>query len=84
MSFTMRTVLNIYGVFLILGMLLTIYTHPISIDRYGKVFFDSSIMMNAQEIKGFLSFLLLVGLIYFPAINIYWIKKNRKEKTFIY
>lgn len=73
---TFRDVLNIYGVLAILGMILTIYTHPVSASSEKWIFFDQSLMMSGQEIKEFLFFLLIVGVIYFSAVNVYWRKKK--------
>ena len=53
--FSMRKVLNWYGVFLISGLLLSIFTHEI------------------EDTKGFLLFILIIGVLYFILLNLYFI-----------
>lgn len=75
--FTMRRVLNVYGILLILGSVVTIFTHPIRIVKDDGIIFDKSIMLNDSEITELLFVLFLFALIYFPAVNIYWIRKKK-------
>ena len=75
--FTLRVVLNTYGVLTILGWILTIYTHPITVNQENGIFFDQSLMMSNQKIKEFLSFLFVVGVIYFSIVNVYCNKRGR-------
>ena len=77
--FTLRVVLNTYGVLTILGWMLTIYTHPITVNQENGIFFDQSLMLSDQKIKEFLSFLLVVGVIYFSIVNVYCNKRNKRD-----
>ena len=73
--FTLRVVLNTYGVLTILGWMLTIYTHPITVNQENGIFFDQSLMLSDQKIKELLSFLFVVGVIYFSIVNVYCNKR---------
>lgn len=75
--FTLRGVLNTYGVLTILGWILTIYTHPISVNQENGLFFDQSLMLSNQKIKELLSFLFVFGVIYFSIVNVYCNKRDR-------
>ena len=78
--FSLRRFLNIYGLVTIIGMALTIYTHPITVSTENEIFFDDSLMMSNHEIKEFLLFLLIISIVYFSAVNIYYaIKKQSLE-----
>ena len=74
--FTLRVVLNTYGVLTILGWMLTIYTHPITVNQENGIFFDQSLMLSDQKIKELLSFLFVVGVIYFSIVNVYCNKRR--------
>ena len=74
---TLRVVLNTYGVLTILGWMLTIYTHPITVNQENGIFFDQSLMMSDQKIKELLSFLFVFGVIYFSIVNVYINKRDR-------
>ena len=78
---TLRGFLNISGVLAIILWILTIYTHPITANSERGIFFDQSLMMSDQKIKEFLSFLLVVGLVYFPIVNIYCNKMNKEDRA---
>lgn len=78
--FSLRSFLTIYGLVAIIGMALTIYTHPITVSTENEIFFDDSLMMSNHEIKEFLLFLLIVSIVYFSSVNIYYgIKKQSTE-----
>lgn len=74
-----RIVLNIYGVFATLGLILSIFTHPITSDNNMKLFFDRELMMDSDEIKDFLLFVVVSASVYFCLINLYFSKRYGKE-----
>ena len=76
--FSLRSVLNIYGLIAIIGSALTIYTHPITANVEQGIFFDESLMMSSEKIKEFLLFLLMAGVVYFTLVNIFSGKLERK------
>ena len=78
---TFRGVLNIYGILTILGWILTIYTHPITVDQENGIFFNQSLMLSDEKMKELLSFLFVVGVIYFSIVNVYYNKRNKRDKA---
>lgn len=79
--FSLRSFLNIYGLVAIIGMALTIYTHPITVSTENEIFFDDSLMMSNHKIKEFLSFLMIISLVYFSSVNIYYGIKNKAQNN---
>jgi hypothetical protein len=73
--------LNLYGLVAIIGMALTIYTHPITVSTENEISFDDSLMMSNHEIKKFLLFLLIVSIVYFSSVNIYYGIKNKARNN---
>ena len=78
---TFRGVLNTYGILTILGWILTIYTHPITVDQENGIFFNQSLMLSDEKMKELLSFLFVVGVIYFSIVNMYCNKRNKRDKA---
>ena len=73
---SIKRVANIYGVFTVFALLLSIFTHPISVNEDMKLFFDKEIMLERSEIKTFLIFIFTSATIYLFAVNIYFTKKK--------
>lgn len=73
---TIRTVLNIYGGFAVLGLILSIFTTPISLNENMRLFYNEDLMMESKKIKEFLFFIFGSALVYFSLVNIYY--KNMK------
>ena len=71
---SIKRVANIYGVFTV--FILSIFTHPISVNHDMKLFFDKEIMLERSEIKTFLIIIFTSAAIYFFAVNIYFTKKK--------
>jgi hypothetical protein len=69
---TIRTVLNIYGVFAVLALILSIFTTPISINENMQLFYNEDLMMEAKKIKEFLFFIFGSALVYFSLVNLYY------------
>ena len=69
--FSLRSILNIYGLIAIFCSALTIYTHPIKVSTEQGIYFDASLMMSSEKIREFLIFLLITGAIYFVLVNIF-------------
>lgn len=78
---TLRTVLNIYGVLASIGLILSIFTHPISINANMQfVYYDR---MDLTTIKEFLIFIFVASSIYFFLVNINFLgEKWRKLWVF--
>lgn len=69
---TVRQALFIYGVFTITALVLSIFTHQISVNENMLLFFDSESMLQAHEIKDFLIFIFFSAAGYFLIINRYF------------
>ncbi len=70
-----RGLLNIYGIFTVISLILSIYTQPFTVNENMKVIFDREIMLKSNEIKEFLIFIFSSGAIYFIVVNIIFRKK---------
>lgn len=75
---TIRKVLNIYGIFTVIALILSIFTIPISINENMHFFYSEDLIMEAKEIKEFLLFIFSSALVYFSLINLYY--KYKKDK----
>jgi hypothetical protein len=75
---TIRTVLNIYGVFAVIGLILSIVTTPIYIDENFQFYFNKELMMGDKKIKEFLLFIFISGVGYFSFVNLYYKYFKRK------
>ena len=73
---TIRSVLNIYGVFAVLALISSIFTTPISINENMQLFYNGDLMMEAEKIKEFIFFIFGSALVYFSLVNLYY--KNIK------
>lgn len=69
---TLRTVINIYGVFAVLTLILSIFTTPISINENMQFYYNEDLMMADKKIKEFLLFIFGSALVYFSLVNFYW------------
>ena len=69
---SIKRVANIYGAFTFFALILSIYTHPISVNDDMKLFFDKEIMLEPSEIKEFLIFIFISATLYFLAVNVYF------------
>ena len=72
---SIRTVLNIYGAFTFIGLILSIFTVPITINGDMEFFRNE---MEPKKIKEFLFFNVSVTLVYFALVNFYYIRKNKE------
>ncbi|MFJ7932582.1 hypothetical protein [Peribacillus sp. NPDC096448] len=69
---TLRTVLNIYGVFTVLALILSIFKPPISINENMQLFYNEDLKMEAKKVKEFLFFIFGSALVYFSLVNLYY------------
>jgi hypothetical protein len=68
----MRTVLNLYGIFFSLSLLLSIITIPISLDENLHFYYNEELKMKPKEVKEFLLFIFCSAILYFTFINYYY------------
>uniref|UniRef100_UPI003F492582 hypothetical protein n=1 Tax=Niallia taxi TaxID=2499688 RepID=UPI003F492582 len=68
---TIRTVLNIYGVFAFIGLILSVFTIPVSVSEDMQFFYNKKLLMGQMKIKEFLLFIISAAVAYFVLVNIY-------------
>jgi hypothetical protein len=78
---TVRTVLNVYGVFTVLGLIVTIFTTPISINESMEFYFNEDLMLEGKKIKEFLFFIFGSAFLYFCLVNFFfkYLKKSNND-----
>ncbi|QOR64717.1 hypothetical protein IM538_12660 [Cytobacillus suaedae] len=79
-SLTLRAVLNYIGVFLTIGMLLTIFTVPLSLNEELQFYYNTDLLLKKYKLTNFIAFSIGFAVIYFLAVNVYymwWAKQNR-------
>ncbi|MFL0366232.1 hypothetical protein ACH0BF_24960 [Pseudobacillus sp. 179-B 2D1 NHS] len=69
---TTRRVLNIYGVFSVIALIISIFTVPISINENMQLFYNEDLMMKENKVKEFLFFIFGSALVYFSLVNLYY------------
>jgi hypothetical protein len=68
---SIRKVLNIYGVFTVLALILSIFTTSISINENMQFLYNEDLIMGAKKIKEFLLSIFGSALVYFSLVNYY-------------
>lgn len=76
---TIRSVLNIYGIFVILGFILSIFTSPLSINEQLQFVYHTEKIVKGEKLIELILFLSVSTLIYFPALNIFYQHINKRE-----
>ncbi|MFC4323100.1 hypothetical protein [Litchfieldia salsa] len=71
---TIRTVLNIYGVFAVIVLILSIFTTNIFINENMVFVYNENLMMGKKKIKEFLSFIFGSAIVFFTCVNLYYRK----------
>ncbi|MBP2078425.1 hypothetical protein J2Z64_002689 [Oceanobacillus polygoni] len=69
---TFRKGLNIYGTITILGLILSIFTNPISINESMQIFYNEDLMMDEKKLKEFSLFIFGAAFVYFSLVNLYY------------
>ncbi|MBD8067816.1 hypothetical protein [Bacillus sp. PS06] len=73
---TIRSVLNLFGIFAVLVLVLSIFTIPISINSAGNLHYNEEIQMESKKIKEFLFFILSSAFVYYLLVNMYYKLKH--------
>lgn len=69
-SITIRTVLHLYGIFAVVGLILSIYTIPVSMNNNMQFFYNEEFLMEPKKIKKFLIFIFSSAVVYFFILNV--------------
>lgn len=78
---TIKHALQIYGAAGVIGMFLTIFTIPISINGEMELFINEGLKMNTKEMKELTAFIVISTLIYFGVIHIVYRKRKVQKKN---
>lgn len=78
-KFDIRFVLNLYGIFTVIALLLSIFTVQVSVNENMELFIDRNLMMEPKKIKEFVLFIFGSSLVYFPTVNLYYKKKGNES-----
>ncbi|MBM7602974.1 hypothetical protein JOC75_000944 [Metabacillus crassostreae] len=79
-KFTIRKVLNLYGIFTFVGLIVSIFTIPLT---FNVEMGFSRYEMELKDIKKFITFIFASGFIYFFLVNVYHIKKIGRRIFFL-
>lgn len=81
---SMKSLLNIIGLFIFLSMILMAITNPLTIDPNLGIYKYEKAVMKGKKILEFSIFLLISGFIYFFLVQLYFSNaKGRKLSFFI-
>lgn len=75
---SMRSVLKIYGVFASHGLILSLFTVPVSLDENLKLYYNRELLMEPKKVMELLIFVLCSSIIYFPSVN-YFFRRNKNR-----
>lgn len=67
---TIKTVLNIYGYFTVFGLIISIFTTPVSINENMQFYYNEEFMMGEKKTKEFLLFIFCSAIVYLFILNI--------------
>ncbi|WP_461610871.1 hypothetical protein [Cytobacillus kochii] len=78
---TIRFVLNIYGIFVILGFILSIFTSPISLNEQLQFVYHTEHLLKEEKVIQLIIFLVMGAMIYFTAVNIFYHQLSNREEN---
>ncbi|MEK4967106.1 hypothetical protein MKX29_05300 [Cytobacillus sp. FSL R7-0696] len=78
---TIRFVLNIYGIFVILGFILSIFTSPISLNEQLQFVYHTEHLLKEEKVIQLIIFLVMGAMIYFTAVNIFYHQLSKREEN---
>ncbi|MFD2212187.1 hypothetical protein [Metabacillus endolithicus] len=70
-KFSTRSVLNLYGLFTVFALILSIFTIPISVNEKLQLYYNKELILETYKIKEFLQFIFGSALFFFFLVNIY-------------
>ncbi|MEK5101121.1 hypothetical protein MKX83_03915 [Cytobacillus sp. FSL M8-0252] len=78
---TIRFGLNIYGIFVILGFILSIFISPISLNEQLQFVYHTEHLLKEEKVIQLIIFLVMGAVIYFPATNIFYHQLSKREEN---
>lgn len=80
---TVRTVLNITGVLIFLGLALSIYTMPLTLNENKEIYFNHDYKLKPSYLKEFIAFIVGSAIIYFSLVNLFFLERVGKRIVYI-
>ncbi|MCA1028946.1 hypothetical protein LCM23_23200 [Cytobacillus kochii] len=78
---TIRFALNIYGIFVILGFILSIFTSPISLNEQLQFVYHTEHLLKEEKVIQLIIFLVMGAMIYFTAVNIFYHQLSKRVEN---
>ncbi|MDQ0859719.1 hypothetical protein [Bacillus sp. V2I10] len=79
---SLRTILNVLGIFIIGGLIFTIVTGPVSLNEKMEFYINEELKMDGKELKEFMPFTFGSAVIYYFLVNIYFIGRLWRKVFF--
>ncbi|KAB2335556.1 hypothetical protein [Bacillus mesophilum] len=68
-NITIKKALQIYGIFAVIGMFLTIMTIPVSLNEKMQFFINQDLQLSSSELKSFSIFIVGSAIVFFGIIQ---------------
>jgi hypothetical protein len=75
-TISVQKLLNITGGLMLLGLLVSIYTVPISINEELRLYYDDKLVLKGEKLEEFLSFVFAAGFAYFMLVRLYFTQRR--------
>ncbi|MFS0861161.1 hypothetical protein [Fredinandcohnia sp. 179-A 10B2 NHS] len=76
---TVRTVLNISGVLIFLGLALSIFTMPLTLNENKEIYFNHDYKLKPSYLKEFIVFIVGSAIVYFSLVNLFFLERIGKR-----
>lgn len=75
-TISVQKLLNIAGGLMLLGLLVSIYTVPISLNEELRLYYDDKLVLKGEKLEEFLSFVFAAGFAYFMLVRLYFTQRR--------
>jgi hypothetical protein len=75
-AISVQKLLNIAGSFMLLGLLVSIYTVPFSLNEELRLYYDNKLVLKGEKLEEFLSFVFAAGFAYFMLVRLYFTQRR--------
>ena len=79
----MKSLLNIIGLFIFIGMIIMAVTNPLTIDPNLGIYQTDKAVIKGKELYNFAIFLLISSIIYFLLVQLYFSTPSGRKVFFI-
>lgn len=73
---SVQKLLNIAGSFMLLGLLISIFTVPFSLNEELQLYYDNRLVLKGEKLEEFLSFVVAAGFAYFMLVRLYFTQRR--------